>query len=121
MHGSTAREAAKKLQEIRHLTGSAEIGVRMHWLYYDQQSPAVLESAGCDLRLNNWLQRRRWDIARAQRKCIKPLECEQLLELPLHVMDTALFLPELSRAFATASKSTDRPNGGQCSPRLEAP
>ena len=36
----------EELDEIRRLTGVSEIGVRMHWLYYDQQSPVALEKAG---------------------------------------------------------------------------
>ena len=34
-----------ELAEIRRLTGVSEIGVRMHWLYHGEQSPALLEQA----------------------------------------------------------------------------
>src|SRR5439155_14226235 len=33
-----------QLAEVRRLTGASEIGVRMHWRYYNQQSPAAMES-----------------------------------------------------------------------------
>ena len=50
LHGIDAwidsSKGREELDEIRRLTGDPEIGVRMHWLYYGQQSPGVLEKAG---------------------------------------------------------------------------
>jgi hypothetical protein len=81
-----------ELEEIRRLTGVSEIGVRMHWLYYDQQSPRVLEKAGAiydsTIGYNETVGYR---VGTTQ--VYKPLEASWLLELPLHVMDTALFYP----------------------------
>ncbi len=85
-------EGREELEEIRRLTGVAEIGVRMHWLYYDQQSPATLEKAGAaydsTIGYNETVGYRAGTT-----QAYKPLEATRLLELPLHVMDTALFYP----------------------------
>jgi hypothetical protein len=81
-----------ELQEIRNLSPSAEVGVRMHWLYFDEQSPAVLEKAGAaydsTVGYNGTVGYRAGTT-----QVYKPLGVTRLLELPLHVMDTALFYP----------------------------
>lgn len=80
----------KELEEIRRLTGVSELGVRMHWLYYDQQSPKALENAGAaydsTIGYNETVGYRAGTT-----QAYKPLEVSGLLELPMHVMDTALF------------------------------
>jgi len=52
LHGIDAwhdsSKARAEVEEIRQITGTREVGVRMHWLYFDKQSPAVLEAAGVD-------------------------------------------------------------------------
>ena len=96
LHGIDAwRDGSKgfeELGEIRRLTGVSEIGVRMHWLYYDQQSPVALEKAGAaydaSVGYNETVGYRAGTT-----QAYKPLEVARLLELPLHVMDTALFYP----------------------------
>jgi len=94
LHGIDAwRDSAKgraELEEIRQLTRATEIGVRMHWLYYDQRSPAALEKAGADYDSTvgyNEAVGYRAGTAQAYR----PLGVSRMLELPIHVMDTALF------------------------------
>jgi hypothetical protein len=96
LHGIDAwvdsSEGGEELEEIRRLTGVAEIGVRMHWLYYDQQSPVALEKAGAvydsTIGYNETVGYRAGTT-----QAYKPPEASHLLELPLHVMDTALFYP----------------------------
>jgi hypothetical protein len=82
----------QELNEIRSLTGTSEVGVRMHWLYYDQQSPVVLEQAAAaydsTIGYNETVGYRAGTT-----QAYKPLNANQLLELPLHIMDTALFYP----------------------------
>jgi hypothetical protein len=82
----------QELDEIRSLTGATQIGVRMHWLYYDQQSPLALEAAGAaydsTVGYNDTVGYRAGTT-----QVFKPLDATRLLELPLHVMDTALFYP----------------------------
>jgi peptidoglycan/xylan/chitin deacetylase (PgdA/CDA1 family) len=81
-----------ELEEIRDLTGESELGVRMHWLYYDQESPTTLEMAGAaydsTVGYNETVGYRAGTT-----QVYKPLNANHLLELPLHVMDTALFYP----------------------------
>ncbi len=82
--------AREELEEVRRLAGVSEIGVRMHWLYYDEKSPVVLESA--DAAYDSTIGYNETVGYRAgTTQAYKPLEAERLLELPLHVMDTALF------------------------------
>jgi hypothetical protein len=96
LHGIDAwvdsRSGREELEEIRRLTGDSEIGVRMHWLYYDAQSPLALETAGATydatIGYNGTVGYRAGTT-----QVFKPLGVSQLLELPLHVMDTALFYP----------------------------
>jgi peptidoglycan/xylan/chitin deacetylase (PgdA/CDA1 family) len=96
LHGIDAwiesTKAREELNEIRSLTGASEIGVRMHWLYYDQQSPLALEQAGISydstVGYNETVGYRSGTT-----QAYKPLHTTRLLELPLHVMDTALFYP----------------------------
>ena len=82
-----------ELDKIRKLTGETEIGVRMHWLYHCPDSCSFLEDAGYS-----------YDSTSGYNECIgfragtlqvfKPLNVKNLLELPMHVMDTALFYPD---------------------------
>jgi hypothetical protein len=82
----------EELEEIRRLTRVSEVGVRMHWLYYDQQSPLVVEEAGAEydstVGFNGTVGYRTGTM-----QAYKPLQATRLLELPLHVMDTAMFYP----------------------------
>jgi hypothetical protein len=84
--------AREELEEVRRITGKQEIGTRMHWLYFDEQSPAILETAGFDYDSTVG-----YNAAVGYRagttQAYKPLGATRLLELPLHVMDTALFFP----------------------------
>ena len=77
---------------ISDLTGATESGVRMHWLYFGEQSPAVLEAAGytydSTVGYNGTVGYRAGTT-----QVFKPLTTKFLLELPMHAMDTALFYP----------------------------
>lgn len=96
LHGIDAwmdsRRGRDELEQIRRITGRQEIGVRMHWLYFEEDSPAVLERAGADydstVGYNETVGYRAGTT-----QAYKPLNAVRLLELPLHVMDTALFYP----------------------------
>lgn len=69
------------------------IGVRMHWLYYGAETPLLLDSAGFSYDATvgyNQTVGFRAGSARVYR----PLGSRHLLELPLIVMDTALFYPD---------------------------
>ncbi len=96
LHGIDAwhdpQKARKEFERIADITGQTSMGVRMHWLYYDQNSPAVLENAGFDydstVGYNNAIGYR---AGTAQ--VYKPIGAERLLEIPLHIQDSALFYP----------------------------
>jgi hypothetical protein len=96
LHGIDAwlddSKAREELGEICRFTGVREVGVRMHWLYFGEQSQAILDKAGADYDSTvgfNETVGYRAGTAQAYR----PLDAVRLLELPLHVMDTALFYP----------------------------
>jgi hypothetical protein len=64
----------------------------MHWLYQDDQSPVALEDAGAAYDSTmGYNQTVGYRVGTTQ--AYKPLQASRLLELPLHVMDTALFYP----------------------------
>jgi len=90
LDGSKGRE---EVQEVRRLTGAAEIGIRMHWLYQSQESTARMEEAGAGydstIGYNETVGYRS-----GATQVYKPLTAKRLLELPLHAMDTALFYPD---------------------------
>lgn len=96
LHGIDAwlddSKGREEFEEIRRLTGVAETGVRMHWLYHDRQSSAALEKAGAAYDSTvGYNQTAGYRAGTTQ--VYKPLEASRMLELPLHVMDTALFYP----------------------------
>jgi hypothetical protein len=111
LHGIDAwrdsNTGCKEAAEIRRITAKQEVGTRMHWLYFDELSPVVLEQAGLDydstIGYNEAVGYRA-----GTGQVYRPLGVERLLELPLHIMDTALFFPSrlnLSRKEARAKVS----------------
>jgi hypothetical protein len=112
LHGIDAwldtSEGRKELEEIRRITGLTQIGVRMHWLFHDEKSPATLEEAGIDfdstVGYNETIGYRAGTT-----QVYKPLQARWLLELPLHIMDTALFYPKhLNLSFSEAWEETGK-------------
>jgi hypothetical protein len=96
LHGLDAwmdAEAGREERErITPATGQTEIGVRMHWLFYNGDSAAILDQAGfsydSSVGYNETVGCRAGTL-----QAYRPLGAKNLLELPLHVMDTALFYP----------------------------
>ena len=82
-----------ELEEIRRITGASTIGVRMHWLYYDQQSPVVLEKVGAaydsTVGYNETV-----GYHAGSTQVFQPPGARTLLELPMHIQDGALFYPQ---------------------------
>lgn len=96
LHGIDAwRDSAngrEELEEVRRITRQANIGVRMHWLYYDPQAPLVLEEGGAAYDATaGYNETVGYRAGTSQ--VYKPPGTLRLRELPLHVMDTALFYP----------------------------
>lgn len=96
LHGIDAWRDPKRgrdeLEQIRQITGFQDVGVRMHWLYNDDRSPTALEEAGAaydsTIGYNATV-----GFRAGTTQVYKPLTTVKLLELPLHIMDTALFFP----------------------------
>jgi hypothetical protein len=84
--------AADELSEVAKLTGEAELGVRMHWLYFNRSSFATLDHAGfaydASIGYNDAV-----GFRAGTTQVFRPLPAERLLELPLHIQDTALLFP----------------------------
>ena len=91
-------------EQITNITGVKNIGVRMHWLYFNESSPVALERAGFTYDSTvGYNETVGYRAGTAQ--VYKPLQAHHLLELPLHVMDTALFYPGyLNLSFEEADK-----------------
>jgi len=97
VHGIDAwRDSAKGSDErerIQQVTGASDqIGIRMHWLYFGAQSAILLEKAGFSydstIGYNETIGYRA-----GTSQVFKHPDVDHLLELPLHIMDTALFYP----------------------------
>ncbi|NIR46962.1 hypothetical protein GWO43_00560 [candidate division KSB1 bacterium] len=94
LHGIDAwHDSAKGRQEMNRIcevVDCSEIGVRMHWLYFDEHSPQALEKAGfiydSSFGHNDAVGHRAGTT-----QAFQPMGAQILLELPLHIMDTALF------------------------------
>lgn len=96
VHGIEAwRDTLKGVAEfarIQQLTGMRDIGVRMHWLFFSEHSPVLLEKAGFSYDSTvGYNETVGYRAGTAQ--AFKPLPVDRMLELPLHIMDTALFFP----------------------------
>jgi len=97
LHGIDAwLDSSKGTEEFKcvsEVARSSEIGVRMHWLFFNQRSPATLEKAGfsydSSLGYNGTIGYRAGTV-----QAFKPIGVLKLIELPLHIMDTALFYPQ---------------------------
>jgi hypothetical protein len=96
LHGIDAwqglQEARTEMERIKEATGRSVVGIRMHWLYFDKESPKTLEEAGfpydSTFGYNDAVGFR---AGTAQAYC--PTSAKRLLELPMNIQDTALFYP----------------------------
>jgi hypothetical protein len=112
LHGIDAwRDSAAGRQEhetICRLTGAAETGVRMHWLFFDEKSPALLEAAGFSYDSTvGYNQTIGYRAGTTQ--VYKPMTTSNLLELPMHVMDTAMFYPNYLNLTPAQAQKAVRP------------
>ncbi len=97
LHGIDAWHCPKKgeqeLKRIREVVGfRGEIGVRMHWLCFNHQSPLILEQAGFSYD-STFGYNETVGFKAGTMQAFQPLESTRLLELPLNIQDTALFFP----------------------------
>jgi hypothetical protein len=94
LHGLNAwldeTDARAELDLVAPYSNQSEYGVRMHWLYFDEGSPRRLEQAG--LQYDSSVGYNETVGYRAGTgQAYRPFGASTLLELPLHIMDTALF------------------------------
>jgi hypothetical protein len=94
LHGIDAwhdpSKGSQEMNRVRKVAGASEIGIRMHWLYFDEQSPQVLDQAGFVYdSTSGYSETVGYRAGTTQ--VFKPLRANRLLELPLHIMDCALF------------------------------
>ena len=106
VHGIDAwRDAAggrNELRELTDVTGQPHSGVRMHWLFYSDASPRAIEDAGFTYD-STWGYNDAVGFRAGTSQVFRLSGTRQLLELPLAIMDTALFYPTrmgLTRAAA---------------------
>lgn len=111
LHGIDAwRDATAGREErdrIQVDTGRRELGVRMHWLYFNERSHSVLEAAGFSYDSTvGYNETPGFRAGTAQ--AFKPLGATRLMELPLHIMDTSLFYPDrMNLGFDEARRKID--------------
>jgi len=94
LHGIDAWHSVEKgvaeFNQIEEATGKPPIGIRMHWLCFDETSPQKLEEAGFQydstVGYNDAVGYRA-----GTSQVFRPSGVKHLLELPLHIQDTALF------------------------------
>ena len=88
-----AENSKREIGVIRDLTGQSELGVRMHWLFFGPDSPEKLEQAGYAFDSTcGYNERIGYKAGTSQ--VYRPPGVKHLLELPMHIMDTALFYPD---------------------------
>jgi len=97
LHGIDAWQGSEKGREefnrISHVIGDSNIGVRMHWLYFCNRSPQILENAGFSYD-STFGYNDAVGYRGGTTQVFRPLGAKKLLELPMHIQDTALFYPK---------------------------
>jgi hypothetical protein len=81
---------ASELSELHAVTGQEKAGVRTHWLYDSDESPAHLERAGFAYD-STWGYNDAIGYRAGTGQVFRLPATEGLLELPLTIMDTAMF------------------------------
>lgn len=84
---SKSREEYKRVETV---SGAPAMGIRMHWLLRDDNTYRVLDEAGYDYDSTaGYNETPGYRCGTTQ--VFKPLTARQLLELPMHIQDGALF------------------------------
>jgi hypothetical protein len=79
-----------EMKQLTSITGRKRAGVRMHWLYYATDSPQRLEAAGFDYD-STWGYNDGVGYRAGTSQVFRLPESAGLMELPLSIMDSALF------------------------------
>jgi hypothetical protein len=94
--------ARSEFGRLSQVTGVSELGIRMHWLYWDENSSKSLEAAGFSYD-STFGYNHAVGFRAGTTQAFSPVGTEHLLELPLNIQDTAMFYSdrmELSEADA---------------------
>jgi peptidoglycan/xylan/chitin deacetylase (PgdA/CDA1 family) len=87
-----SRKGREELDAIRGITGRDRIGVRMHWLYFSDETPKRLQEAGfrydSSLGYNDTV-----GFRSGTTQVFRLPGADSVFELPLHVQDTAMLSP----------------------------
>jgi hypothetical protein len=79
-----------EIEQLASVTGHQSAGVRMHWLYYGADSPRQLEAAGFSYD-STWGYNDAIGYRAGTSQSFKLPGTQGLMELPLSIMDSALF------------------------------
>jgi hypothetical protein len=88
-----AESARNEFCRIAEIIDRSDIGIRIHWLCFDQDTPRVLEEAGF-LYDSTFGYNEAVGYRAGSSQLFKPIGVKKILELPLHIQDTALFNPQ---------------------------
>ncbi len=103
-NADSGREEQMRLSEK---TGKTQIGIRMHWLLRDADTFSVLEQAGfaydSTVGYNETV-----GYAAGTGQVFRPLGSQEILELPLHLQDGAIFYPQRLNLSETAAEQRCR-------------
>jgi hypothetical protein len=83
---------AEERDHVSRAAGSEAGGVRMHWLFWDAKTPERLDKAGFSYD-SSFGYNATVGFRAGTSQVFKPITAGYLLELPLTIMDTALFYP----------------------------
>jgi hypothetical protein len=83
----------REIKRIVEICGQQTVGVRMHWLYFDSRSPRTLENAGYSFD-STFGYNETIGYRAGVSQVYKFPGAKVLCELPMHIMDTALFYPK---------------------------
>ena len=94
LHGIDAwhdvESATQERNRMKSLAPNGDPGIRMHWLYFDEDSPARLDEAGFDYD-STFGYNSAVGFRAGTGQPFRLPETERLLEIPLVVQDTAMF------------------------------
>ncbi len=81
-----------EMAELSSVTGQEAAGVRMHWLYLGPDSAARIEGAGFDYD-STWGYNDAVGYRAGTTQAFRLMDTAALMELPMSIMDSALFFP----------------------------
>jgi hypothetical protein len=85
-----ANAGRAEMNELTAVTGRPSAGVRMHWLYFTHESPRQLEAAGFEYD-SSWGYNDAVGYRAGTSQVFRLPDTDTLMELPLAIMDSALF------------------------------